>query len=122
MYSYDTFLFYRKVYENEDFPMVMTMYLAIVARILIIDQGVFIQVMQELNIPQLLEKILDVWISKMPLVTQLEKRKLLSLALASLLTDQNDIIYERFSGILLNICEALNDIMKEDDDSGGMLE
>lgn len=122
MYSYDTFLFYRKVYENEDFPMVMTMYLAIVARILIIDQGVFIQVMQELNIPQLLEKILDVWISKMPLVTQLEKRKLLSLALASLLTVQNDIIYERFSGILLNICEALNDIMKEDDDSGGMLE
>lgn len=59
--------------------MVMTMYLAIVARILIIDQNVFIQVLQELNIPQLMEKILDVWIAKMPLVTQPEKRKLLSI-------------------------------------------
>lgn len=69
---------YRKVYENEDYPMVMTMYLAIVARILIIDQVTFSEVLQELNIPQLFETILDVWIAKMPLVSQSEKRKLLS--------------------------------------------
>lgn len=59
--------------------MVMTMYLAIVARVLIIDQNVFSQVLQEINIPQFLDKLLDVWISKMPLVTQPEKRKLLSI-------------------------------------------
>lgn len=94
------------------------MYLAIVARILIINQNVFIQVLQEINVPQVLDKILDVWISKMPLVTQPEKRKLLSLALSSLLTVQNELVYERFNGILVNICEALNDIMKDDDDTG----
>lgn len=66
------------MYENEDYPMVMTMYLAIVARILIIDQVTFSEVLQELNIPQLFETILDVWIAKMPLVSQSEKRKLLS--------------------------------------------
>lgn len=59
--------------------MVMTMYLTIVARILIIDQNVFIQVLQELNVPQFMERILDVWLLKMPLVSQPEKQKLLSL-------------------------------------------
>lgn len=58
--------------------MVMTMYLAIVARVLIVDQNVFIQVLQEINETNFLERMLDVWINKMPLVTQLEKRKLLS--------------------------------------------
>ena len=36
-----------------------------------------------------LEKMLDVWLDKMALVTQLERRKLLGLALASLLTAQS---------------------------------
>lgn len=38
------------------------------------------------------------------------------LALSSLLTVQNDSIYKRFDVILQSICEALNDIMKEDND------
>lgn len=67
--------------------MVMTMYLAIVARVLIIDQNVFIQVLQEVNDTNFLERMLDVWINKMPLVTQLEKRKLLS----KIPTDENKI-------------------------------
>lgn len=65
--------------DNDEYPMVMTMYLAIVARVLIIDQNVFIQVLQEVNDSNFLERMLDVWINKMPLVTQLEKRKLLSM-------------------------------------------
>lgn len=36
-----------------------------------------------------LNKMLDVWLDKMALVTQLERRKLLGLALASLLTAQS---------------------------------
>lgn len=94
----------------------MTMYLTIVARVLLLNQAAFSQVLQEMNTTQPLEQILDVWVSKMTLVSQHDKRKLLSLALSSLLTVQNDAIYERFSGILLNICETLNDIMKEDED------
>lgn len=39
---------------------------------------------------------------------------MLGLALASLLTVQDDIIYQRFDVIVQCICETLNDIMKED--------
>lgn len=97
----------------------------------------FSQVLQELNIPTPLETILDVWIKKMPLIGQPDKRKLLSklilaisrfslftqvfrlfsgLALASLLTVPNDSIYQRFDVIIQCVCETLNDIMKEDPD------
>lgn len=38
------------------------------------------------------------------------------LALSSLLTAPNDSIYKRFEPLLQSICEALNDIMKEDND------
>lgn len=58
--------------------MVMSSYLCIVARILILDQMVFSQVLQELNIANPLETILDIWIRKMPLIGQPDKRKLLS--------------------------------------------
>lgn len=46
----------------------------------------------------------------------------IGLALTSLLTAQNDIIYERFSSIIHAVCETLNDIMKDDDDSSVMVE
>lgn len=58
--------------------MVMCSYLTIVARVLILDQMTFIQVLQELNVPQPFETILDIWIKKMPLIGQPDKRKLLS--------------------------------------------
>ena len=52
---------------------------------------VIIKVAQGLGETQeiVLNKILDVWLDKMALVTQLERRKLLGLALASLLTAQS---------------------------------
>ena len=52
---------------------------------------VVVKVAQELGETQdvVLNKILDVWLDKMALVTQLERRKLLGLALTSLLTSQS---------------------------------
>lgn len=46
---------------------------------------------------------------------------LIGLALASLLTVQNDSIYQRFEIIMQCICETLNDIMKEDADDPTIL-
>lgn len=65
----------HKYYEIFCFQMHL---LAIVARILILDSMAFIEVLQELNIPSPLETILDIWIQKMPLIGQPDKRKLLS--------------------------------------------
>lgn len=56
----------------------MSMYLTVIARVLLLNQVAFSQCLQEINKPQALEKILDVWSNKMPLVTQHDKRKLLS--------------------------------------------
>lgn len=64
--------------ENDEWQMVMSSYLSIVSRILLMDSMVFIQVLQELNMPSPLETILDIWIQKMPLIGQADKRKLLS--------------------------------------------
>lgn len=71
-------LFIRKVTEDDEWQMVSSAYLSIVARVLILNQTTFIQVLQELNIPAPFETLLDVWIRKMPLIGQPDKRKLLS--------------------------------------------
>lgn len=105
----------QKAVDNEEYPMVMTAYLSIVARLLICDQAGFGEVLQQVEHQQQLEggigaaaatassaaaaagakatgtsvvavaaggqifeQLLDVWIGKMPLITQPEKRKLLS--------------------------------------------
>lgn len=59
--------------------MVMTMYLAVIARVLISSQAVFVEALQDVDVPNALERILDIWLLKMPLVSQTEKRKLLSM-------------------------------------------
>lgn len=109
--------------DNGEWQTVMTEYLTIVARTLILDPVVFTQILQEMNVPNPLDVILDVWLTKMQLIVQSDKTKLMSLALSSLLTVQNDSVYKRFDVLMETICEALNDIMKEDnDDPNVMLE
>lgn len=108
------------VHQGEEYPMVMSMHLSIVARILLISREAFGQSLSRVSEgvgtsqEMVLGKILDVWLDKMSLVTQPERRKLLGLALASMLTAQSPAVLERFCGILLNVAEVLNDIMKTD--------
>lgn len=102
--------------------MVMSSYLSVVGRVLIIDQAVFFQAVQELNIPNPLERVLDIWLKKMPLIGHPEKRKLLGLALATFLTVQNNSIYHRFELILQCVCETLNDIMVQYKDTNTFVE
>ncbi|XP_059610198.1 importin-11 [Phlebotomus argentipes] len=109
---------FKNVIENKEYSLVMTMYLSIMARVLLINQVVFSEILQSLQQRNALGDILDIWIAKLPLVAQTDKKKLLSLALTSLLTAHNDTIFERFGYIILKICETLNDIMKDDDDTG----
>ncbi|XP_017466077.1 PREDICTED: importin-11 [Rhagoletis zephyria] len=106
---------FKQVYLDKEFPMLMSMYLMMVARVLLISQSVFTAVLQELQLPNALETILDVWIRKMPLVTEVEKRKLFALAFASIFTN-DQILLERFPGIMQNIGDTLMDVMREEDD------
>lgn len=102
--------------------MVMSLYLAIVSRTLLINQGVFSEVLQGMSMRNAFERVMDVWLARMPCVVNREKKKLLGLALASLLTVQNEVVYERIPTIAKRLCEALNDIMKDDDDTGVLTE
>lgn len=72
-------IYNRKVTDDDEWQMVMSSYLSIVARVLLLNQMVFIQVIQELDVPNPFERIIDVIIRKMPLIGQPEKRKLCSM-------------------------------------------
>ncbi|GBO99722.1 Importin-11 [Eumeta japonica] len=74
------------------------------------------EVIQEIQQPDALEKILDVWITKMPLVTELEKLKLFCLAFLSIFSN-NPILLERFPAIMQNISDTLFEVMREDDET-----
>lgn len=50
----------------------------------------------------------------MPLVTEVEKRKLLALALSSLLNVSSNVVMSQFAPIVKNLVETLNDIMDMD--------
>jgi len=111
----------RSAIENQEYPMVMSMYLSVVARTMLNDQNCLLHVVNEMSLQNnqlpatLFGSLLDVWLNKMALVTHLERRKVMGLALCSLLTNSASIIYDRFCGILLCIVEVLHDIMRSDD-------
>lgn len=97
------------------------MYLSILSRVLLSSHEVFTRVLRALaqihnETEQIvLGKIMDIWLSKMAVVSQLDQRKLLGLALTNLLTAQSQPVLERFNRVMVNILESLNDITKSDD-------
>ena len=54
----------------------------------------------------------------MPCVTAPERKKLLALALASLLTSESPVVLARVYLVLLNIAETLNDVTRTDEQGG----
>lgn len=69
-----------------------------------------------------LGRALDVWLEKMVHVTQDDRKKLLSLALVSLLTSGAPVVLERIFGIFVNVTETLNDITRNDEETGKIIE
>lgn len=112
---------FESVYKGEENLIVMSMYLSIMARLLLCSRDVFSEVVAKIaqqmrdNQETILNRLLDVWLDKMAYICQPDRRKLLGIALASLLTAQSNSVLERFCGILLNVTEVLNDIIKTDD-------
>lgn len=76
-------MLFRKIYQGEDYQMVMSMYLCILSRVLLSSHDIFTRVLS--NIAQshnetdevTLGQIMDVWLDKMRNVSQLDQRKLL---------------------------------------------
>lgn len=119
---------HRAVYEGDNYPMIMTLHLSIISRILLSQPIEFnnftAEIANELGLSQneVAGHLLDVWIDKMPCVTQPDRRKLLSLALASLLNSGSPVIHQRVYGVFLNVTETLNDIIRQDDETKVMFD
>lgn len=63
-----------------------------------------------------LGEIIHIWVNRMPYISQLERRKLLALALCSLLgANSPPSVFQHFPLIISNIVGTLNDITKFDD-------
>lgn len=114
----------------------MSLFLCILARVLLSSHSVFSQTLstmaQKINVneQEVWSTILGIWTTKMCNVSQPEQRKLLGkyllqvhvnsfinflnksvgLALTNLLTTQSRPVYEKFDAIIVNILETLNDI------------
>ncbi|XP_059060913.1 importin-11 [Achroia grisella] len=110
--------------EGDDLPMVLSVQLCLVSRVILLSSDLFYKAIQEASNGlveydsdpvKVLTRFLHVWTEKMNLVTQVERWKVVGLGLAALLTTQNATVLERFPAILLNLTEVLNDVMKTED-------
>ena len=124
---------YQAVYHGTDYPMLMSLHLSIISWMLLRfpeDSSTFMTQLENystsgnfpLDTPEGINsaagRILDVWIEKMPLITQTDRRKLLALGMSSLLLPNgSQVVHDRIYGIFQNIAETLNDIMKYDDNT-----
>lgn len=82
------FIFTRLIYQdNEATPIIMSMYLSILARVLLASHEIFTETIsrlaqaQQQTVESILGSILDVWLTKMCNVTQAERRKLLGIVI-----------------------------------------
>ena len=79
------FVFFQAVYEGQAYPMLMSVHLSIVSRMILSYKPEFQEFLNALatengnHSDDIAAQILDVWMDKMPCVTQPERRKLLSL-------------------------------------------
>uniref|UniRef100_A0A8C4S8Y6 Importin-11 n=1 Tax=Erpetoichthys calabaricus TaxID=27687 RepID=A0A8C4S8Y6_ERPCA len=115
---------FRGVIDGERYPVVMSTYLGVIGRILLQNPSYFSSLLSEMavechqEIDHLLGSLIEMWVDRMDNITQPERRKLSALSLLSLLPSNNNVIMDKFCGII-NICvEALHDVMTEDPDSG----
>jgi hypothetical protein len=115
-------MYFRKFYDHDSYVTLSLIYLQIIARVLIIDQNTFSQLLAEMGRQDSWQKIMNLWLQKMPAESAVDDKKLLALALSSVLTVPNELIYENFSGILQCISETLNEVMIDDDKSGRKVE
>ena len=111
------------MFEGTDFPMLMSLHLSIIARILTSYPNTCDDFTNEVsryfNKPddEIKGQILDVWLDKMPLVTQTDRRKLLAMGLATIIFSGSTVVQQRIYGILQNVAEALNDVMRPEDNN-----
>uniref|UniRef100_A0A8C5N3U4 Importin-11 n=1 Tax=Gouania willdenowi TaxID=441366 RepID=A0A8C5N3U4_GOUWI len=115
---------FRGIVDGERYPVVMSTYLGIMGRVMLQNSSFFSSLLGQMasessqEMDQLLGSVIEMWVDRMDNITQPERRKLSSLALLSLLPSDNNVIQDKFCGIINVSVEALHDIMTEDSETG----
>ena len=79
--------------------------------------NVFCQVNNS-NVQTMFDVLLDIWIDRLDNIVSPERRKLVGLAFASMITSDNTSIQQRFDSIISVCVEVLHDVCRlKDDDS-----
>ncbi|KAH0512365.1 Importin-11 [Microtus ochrogaster] len=111
---------FRGVIEGERYPVVMSVYLAVMGRVLLQNASFFSSLLNEMGrefnqeMDQLLGNVIEMWVDRLDNITQPERKKLSALALLSLLPSDNSVIQDKFCAIINISVEALHDVMTED--------
>ena len=132
---------YQAVYEGTDFPMLMSLHLSVISWMLLKypeECSLFMAQLETtmLNgnapfqtnngsgeVASVAGRVLDVWLEKMPLATQSDRKKLLAMGLSSLLLPNgSQVVADRIYVLLQNVAETLHDIMKYQEESKTYIE
>ncbi|NXN52490.1 IPO11 protein, partial [Rynchops niger] len=115
---------FKGILDGERYPVVMSTYLGIVGRVLLQNASFFSLLLSQMacelgqELDQILSNMIEMWVDRMDNITQPERRKLSALALLSLLPSLNNVIQDKFCGIINISVEGLHDVMTEDPETG----
>ncbi|KAL4228026.1 Importin-11 [Mactra antiquata] len=110
--------FLRSILISDEHPMVMSIYVTIFARVVLQNQDYFWTFLDQIATESLSEStalfksLLTAWMETIDSMTQPERRKLSALALASLITVNNRVIFERFGSIMSICVQVLHDVCR----------
>ncbi|XP_038076376.1 importin-11-like [Patiria miniata] len=114
---------FQRILDKEEYPTVMSMYLSVIARIILKNQSFFFSFLQQYSHltneqpDEILSKLLVVWSEKMDWITQAERRKLSALALMALLPSNSRVVTEKFPDVIYAVVEVLHDVCREENGS-----
>ncbi|XP_052792511.1 importin-11-like [Mya arenaria] len=110
--------FVQSILNQDEHPMVMSIYMTLVARVTLQNQDYFwtfidqFSTQSHIQSTELMGLLLAAWMEGIDNMTQPEKRKLSSLALASLLTANNSGVLEKFGSIVSVCVQVLHDVCR----------
>ncbi|XP_065567259.1 importin-11-like [Artemia franciscana] len=112
----------KVIYEDSEMPLFLCACFSLVSRLVLTSRQHFLQAVNEFGSQinaspdSVLNRILDVWIDRMSYFSSTEKRKLMSIALISLLASGSPLVLDKICGILMRVCETIQDVLTREED------
>ncbi|XP_041464920.1 importin-11-like [Lytechinus variegatus] len=113
---------FEEILNKDTYPMVMTMHVSLLSRIIIKNQDYFFSILDGIakswntTPDELLTTLIQTWVDCMDQLAIAERRKLTGLAFAALMTSSSRAVFERLPDTMYIIVEVLHDVCREESD------